>query len=77
MPRAQFSLGEAYENGIGLPKDDVEAVTWWEKAANLGNADAQYDLGVAYANGNGGLAKDDASSLRLVSKSSRSGESRS
>ena len=36
-----------------LPKDNVEAVTWYRKAANQGHAEAQGQLGVMYANGLG------------------------
>jgi hypothetical protein len=50
---AQISLGYAYADGIGVPKDRAEAVRWWRKAADQGNAEAQNSLGVAYASGEG------------------------
>ena len=50
---AQFGLGVMYDNGIGVPKDEVEAVKWYRKAAERGNANAQYNLGVMYDNGTG------------------------
>ena len=34
-------------------QDDAQAVFWFQKAADQGNADAQYSLGVAYAKGLG------------------------
>jgi hypothetical protein len=36
-----------------VPQDDEEAVKWFRLAAEQGDADAQYNLGVAYANGQG------------------------
>jgi TPR repeat protein len=39
---------ELYEQG-----NYTEAVKWWRKAAEKGNAKAQYNLGWCYANGQG------------------------
>lgn len=50
---AQFYLGWAYDNGEGVPKDDVQAVAWYRKAAAQGYADAQNALGVSYDHGEG------------------------
>jgi len=48
---AQYNLGEAYENGKGVPQDDAQAALWFRKAAEQNLAIAQYRLGVLYANG--------------------------
>lgn len=40
-------------NGVGVPKDKAEAVKWYRKAADQGNADAQYYLGMMYELGSG------------------------
>ena len=53
-PVAMAKAGDMLED---QHKDD-EAVMWWRKAAPLGVADAQVDLGVAYLVGQGGLKKD-------------------
>jgi len=45
--------GYAYANGQGVPQDDVEAVAWYRQAAEQGYADAQFNLGVMYADGEG------------------------
>lgn len=50
---AQFYLGWAYDNGEGVPKDDVQAVAWYRKAAEQGYADAQNALGFSYDHGEG------------------------
>jgi TPR repeat protein len=39
--------------GKGVPKDYAEAVKWYRLAAAQGNANAQLNLGVMYANGHG------------------------
>ena len=50
---AQTNLGFMYAKGRGVPKDDKEAVKWYQLAAEQGNADAQNNLGGMYANGQG------------------------
>jgi TPR repeat protein len=37
-----------YQNGKGVPQDDAEAIRWYLKAAEQGNADAQNNLGLMY-----------------------------
>lgn len=50
-------LGICYENGEGIEKDNKKAAEWWKKAAEKGNAKAQYKLGNYYMNGTG-VAQD-------------------
>ena len=50
---SQFNLGLMYEKGIGVSKDEKEAVAWYLKAALQGNSNAQYNLAVLYENGRG------------------------
>ena len=38
---AQNNLGVMYDNGNGVPENDAEAVKWFRKAANQGDATAQ------------------------------------
>jgi len=42
-------LSQHTNNPIGM----IEVIYWYKKAARLGEADAQYDLGKLYASGNG------------------------
>jgi len=42
-----------YQRGNGVPKDSAEAVKWWSKAAEQGDATAQYGLGNVYREGRG------------------------
>ena len=50
---SQFNVALMYERGIGVGKDEKEAVLWYGKAASQGNAAAQFNLGVLYENGRG------------------------
>lgn len=36
MPHAQYFLGNAYKQGLGVGKSLSHAITWWAKAASLG-----------------------------------------
>ena len=45
---AQSVLGLMYSLGLGVPKDDQEAVKWFRKAAEQGYAHGQFSLGVMY-----------------------------
>lgn len=51
---AQNNIGIIYlKGGNGVAKDVKKAVEWFEKAAEQGDADAQYNLGKCYAKGIG------------------------
>lgn len=68
MAEAQNTLGVIYEGGLELPKDPVQAASWYRKAADQGDKDAQYNLGMLYANGKG-VEEDRKEALRWVQKS--------
>jgi len=42
-----------YAVGQGVPEDSREALKWWRKAADQGNARAQHNVGIMYAAGRG------------------------
>jgi hypothetical protein len=44
-----------YKNGFGVPQDYKEAVEWYRKAADQGDAVGQYNLGQRYTSGEGVL----------------------
>ena len=48
-----YRLGCMYATGSGVQKDYKEALSWYQKAAAKGNADALYSLGEAYEHGQG------------------------
>ena len=50
---SQFNVGLMYEQGIGVSKDEMEAIEWYTKSALQDNSAAQFNLGVLYENGRG------------------------
>jgi uncharacterized protein len=50
---AQAGLGFLFHKGLGVTRDDVEAASWFEKAAAKGQAEAQLLLGTLYFFGEG------------------------
>jgi len=62
-----FTLARIYDNGIITPKDQVKAVEWYRKGADLGNANAMVNLGVMYGDGTG-VAKDQVKAVEWYLK---------
>jgi len=50
---AQWQMGVRYHNGEGVPRDDVQAMQWFLRAAEQGHATAQATLGAYYWAGRG------------------------
>jgi TPR repeat protein len=50
---AQFSLGNLYLRGEGVPADPVLAMRWFERAAAAGHAEAKLNLALMLATGEG------------------------
>ena len=64
-PLAIYFLGAAYHHGqYGLEKDVTRAVELYERAAELGIKEAQYNLGCLYDEGTS-VEKDTAKAIRL------------
>ena len=70
---AQFSLGQAYHKGNGVPQDDAEALKWHRQAAEQGHAKAQNELGMRYAEGRGGVLENDAEAAKWYRKAAKQG----
>jgi uncharacterized protein len=70
-PRGATSLVALSGSG-GLPSDPAEARNMLQKAAEANSAEAQYQLGVMYAEGTGG-PKDDAAARALFEKAAAQG----
>lgn len=66
---AQVNLAITYYNN----KDYTESAKWFTKAAEAGNAVAQYNLGNMHADGMGGLQKDYAEAVKWYQKSADQG----
>ena len=54
---SQVELGLRYDTGKGMPKDQVEAASWYRKAAEQNYPAAQYILALCFQSGDG-VAKD-------------------
>ncbi len=52
-PKAQYSLASCYKNGKGVAADLLQAIAWYQKAAEQGYAAAESALGNAYYYGRG------------------------
>ena len=50
---AQSALGVMYDNGEGVPENDVEAVRWYRLAAEQGSPAARFNLALMYDDGTG------------------------
>ncbi|NJO92022.1 MAG: sel1 repeat family protein [Chloroflexia bacterium] len=50
-PIAQYNLGLVYYNGEGVPVDKKQALKWFMKSANQGQAEACFYLGLMNRNG--------------------------
>jgi len=70
---SQFNVGLMYERGIGVDKNEKEAIAWYRKSAEQGNALAQYNLAVLYEHGRG-TAVDFAQANRWYRKASVQGD---
>ncbi len=56
--RSQLFLGHIYETGLRVEEDCAKAVQWYGRAAEQGNAEAQYRLGHIYEHGGAGVDRD-------------------
>jgi len=69
---AQNWLGRMYQQGLGVHKDEMEAVRLYRQAAAQGYAAAQSNLGFMYAEGRG-VAKDETEAVRLFRQAAAQG----
>lgn len=54
---AQYKSGLAYEHGLGLQKNEKQALNWYQQSANQHFPDAQMRLAYAYYDGSWGCNK--------------------
>jgi uncharacterized protein len=73
-PRAQLELGQAYSETKDPEKLSL-SIYWFEKAAQQGNADAEWRLSWAYGAGEG-VPPDDKSALNWLKKAAEDGQVR-
>ena len=61
-----------YQNGKPVAQNYAEAVHWYRKAADQGEVNAQYELGVMYHNGQG-VTQDDTEAVTWYGKAAEQG----
>lgn len=80
--KAQNTLGVMYFTGEAISKDETgkilkndpaKAAAWFHRSALQGYANAQFNLGLMYANGEGGLEKDTVKAFELFRKAAAQG----
>ena len=74
-PRAQFYLGTMYADGLGVDKNKVEAIRWFQQAAEQGFAEAQFTLGVISFKGDG-VPQDKAAAVKWYRLAADQGNTR-
>lgn len=70
---AQVDLGKVYYFGLAGNRDDNEALVWFKKAAEQGDAKGQYHLGQMYTEGKGGLKESEKEASEWYEKSATQG----
>ena len=70
---AMTALGKCYQEGFGVETNDGEAVKWYKKAAELGDARAQSRPGYCYRQGKG-VAKDTSESAKAAEQGDTAGQ---
>jgi uncharacterized protein len=56
-PQSATLIGRLYQEGLGVPRDDVQAAQWYRRGAEQGDVNAMFAFGVMLAEG-GALKKD-------------------
>lgn len=73
VTEAIFLMGTAYDEGLAVAPDAVQAAVWFRRAADRGHILAQHNLGNAYADGRG-VAQDDAMAINWWRKAADAGD---
>lgn len=71
--KAQFTLGEMYEQGRGVPQSFAEALKWYQASAEQGLVAAQSTLGYLYQYGEG-VAKNPQAAFMWTLKAAEQGD---
>ena len=74
-PNGHYQLGNCYSNGFGVKQNDKRAVSYFQKASDMGLAIAHCNLGILYENGRG-VAKDEKRAAALYRQAADSGLAR-
>lgn len=70
---AQYIIGIAHMNGVGMPTDYPQALQWFQKAAKQGYAPAQFYSGFLYEFGAKGIQKNEKQAFYWYQKAAKQG----
>ncbi len=70
---AQYTLGQMYRKGEGVPEDFNKSLSFYKAAAAQGNIPALYNLGWMYDIGNG-VEKDESEAIKWYSQAANLGD---
>ncbi len=70
---AMTLIGEIYKEGVSVRRDPVEAARWYKLAADVGDRQAQFSLGLMLLIGAPGVEKDRAGAAALFEKAAAQG----
>lgn len=69
---AQWLLARCYDEGFGVERNEIRAISWHLKAAEQGYPPAQNHLGSCYQNGDG-VPQDDAEAVKWYRRAAEQG----
>jgi FOG: TPR repeat, SEL1 subfamily len=69
---AQYLMGWLYDEGVGVPEDNIEAIKWYRKAGNQNFPAALNALGIQYEEGEV-VQKDESEAVRMFKKAAEQG----
>jgi TPR repeat protein len=70
---AMTLIGEIYNEGVSVKRDPAEAARWYRLAADVGDRQAAFSLGLMLLVGAPGVAKDRAAAAALFEKAAAQG----
>lgn len=71
-PQAHTLIGRLYAEGLGVPKDQLEAAKWYRRGAELGDVEAMFAFGVILASGTS-VKKDHAGAGQMFEQAAAKG----
>lgn len=74
VARAQSNLGACYVEGLGVERDPDEAVEWFTRGAEAGDAAGQRSLAALHFKGQAGLEQDDDAAFELYGLAAAQGD---
>ncbi|XP_076446795.1 uncharacterized protein LOC143284067 [Babylonia areolata] len=70
---AYFNLAVCYETGLGMKKDLEQAAVYYQMGADVGHTQSIFNLALMTLRGEGGIAKDRAKAIQLLTKAAHKG----